>query len=351
MQEPLVKRVVQAAETALADQQYVSAIDVLQGMRLLAPSHVEAWRKGRIEFLGPMVQGHPQKISRSMEIFRQWVLGKGLRASEAPYVRTTRMGTVQLQFSASGDPETEKFYRTHFVSPALPQRKQQRIEQKLSQAPQPVVFQIIRASQCSECAAELESGEFLYMEAEQPLCLACARLDDLEYLPAGDTALTRRASKYSGRTAVVVRFSRSRKRYERQGLLIEKSALEKAEQECTEDAGQRAAARARAAELRCQQDREFVAQLTEQLKALFPGCPLDEARSIAAHTAVRGSGRVGRTAGARDLEEEPLTLAVAAAIRHTHTDYDLLLARGMDRADARHLVAGQVDDILEKWRA
>jgi hypothetical protein len=51
------------------------------------------------------------------------------------------------------------------------------------------------------------------MEAEQPLCLACAGLADLEYLPAGDTALTRRASKYSQRTAVVVRFSRSRQRY------------------------------------------------------------------------------------------------------------------------------------------
>jgi len=81
------------------------------------------------------------------------------------------------------------------------------------------------------------------MEAEQPLCLACARLDDLEYLPAGDAALTRRASRYSERTAVVVRFSRSRGRYERQGVLVEKSALEKAEQECSQDAGARERAR------------------------------------------------------------------------------------------------------------
>jgi hypothetical protein len=60
------------------------------------------------------------------------------------------------------------------------------------------------------------------MEAEQPLCLPCARLDDLEYLPAGDAALTRRAGGYSERTAVVVRFSRSRGRYERQGVLVKK---------------------------------------------------------------------------------------------------------------------------------
>jgi hypothetical protein len=66
------------------------------------------------------------------------------------------------------------------------------------------------------------------MEAEQPLCMPCARLDDLEYLPSGDAALTRRAAKYSERTAVVVRFSRSRGRYERQGIVVETSGLEKA---------------------------------------------------------------------------------------------------------------------------
>jgi hypothetical protein len=67
------------------------------------------------------------------------------------------------------------------------------------------------------------------MEAGQPLCLPCARLGDLEFLPAGDAALTRRATKYSARTAVVVRFSKSRGRCERQGILVEKPAIEKAE--------------------------------------------------------------------------------------------------------------------------
>jgi hypothetical protein len=35
------------------------------------------------------------------------------------------------------------------------------------------------------------------MELDQPLCLQCARLDDLEFLPSGDTALTRRATRLS----------------------------------------------------------------------------------------------------------------------------------------------------------
>ncbi len=217
-------------------------------------------------------------------------------ASETRYVRSTRSGTVDLQFSTTGDPAIEKSYRTHYVSPALTERKQQQLKEKLSRAAEPVVFQILRDSQCSECGAEIARSSFLLMEAEQPLCLPCARLDHLEYLPSGDAALTRRAAKYSGRTAVVVRFSRSRGRYQRQGILVENAALERAEHECTIDADARAAARARAAVSRRDQDRELITRMTKAMLTLFPGCPPHEASAIAAHTAVRGSGRVGRSA-------------------------------------------------------
>ncbi len=43
--------------------------------------------------------------------------------------------------------------------------------------------------------------------------------------------LTRRAKQYSQKYTVVVKFSRSRKRYERQGLLVNASALQQAENE------------------------------------------------------------------------------------------------------------------------
>ena len=88
-----------------------------------------------------------------------------------------------------------------------------------------VVFSILKPSVCAECGAELWKGSFLRMEKEKPLCLECADLDHLVFLPRGDVALTRRSRKYSVLSAVVVRFSRSRKRYERQGLLIESGAL------------------------------------------------------------------------------------------------------------------------------
>jgi len=78
-----------------------------------------------------------------------------------------------------------------------------------------VVFDIVRDSECAECRKELLAHDFLFMEDGHPLCLACADLDHLAYLPRGDTALTRRAHKYSSLAAVVVRFSRTRRRYER----------------------------------------------------------------------------------------------------------------------------------------
>ncbi|HVX66646.1 MAG TPA: DUF2293 domain-containing protein [Bryobacteraceae bacterium] len=324
-------------------------MDVFTRIGFLAASHVEAWRKGRIDSLEQVIQGNPNKISSAMAAFRNWAEAKGLRPSENAYRVATRTGTRELQFSVSGDPSIEKAYRIHYVSPDLSERKRSSTVERLSKPPAPVVFQVLRDSQCSECGVELPSDSLLFMEAGQPLCLSCARLGELEFLPAGDTALTRRASKYSGKTAVVVRFSRSRKRYERQGVLVETAALEKAERECAGDAEERAASRARAAEVRRAEDRIFVTRMVTRLLDLFPRCPPQEAQAIAEHTAARGSGRVGRTAAGRGLEEGALTAAVSAAIRHNHTDYDSLLADGLERALARERVADRVQQVLAMW--
>ena len=69
------------------------------------------------------------------------------------------------------------------------------------------------------------------MEPPGLACLRCVGLDDLEFLPAGDALLTRRAKANSARFAVVVRYSRSRDRYERRGLLVESQALAHAQDE------------------------------------------------------------------------------------------------------------------------
>jgi hypothetical protein len=51
-------RVVRAAESSLARQRYVSAIDVLSGIGILTPKHVDDWRKGQIDFLERVIQGN-----------------------------------------------------------------------------------------------------------------------------------------------------------------------------------------------------------------------------------------------------------------------------------------------------
>lgn len=84
------------------------------------------------------------------------------------------------------------------------------------------VFITIRESSCDECGSELGRKAWITLAGEKGcLCLSCADLDHLVFLPAGDAALTRRARKHSTLSAVVLRWSRARKRYERQGLLVE----------------------------------------------------------------------------------------------------------------------------------
>ena len=136
--------------------------------------------------------------------------------------------------------------------------------------------------------------------------MTCADMDHLVFLPSGDAALTRRAKKNSRLSAVVVRFSRTRKRYERQGLLVEEDALERAEQECLEDEESRARRRDRDAARRAGAGLEFQARIAVEIGKLFPGCPRERAEEIARHAGARqrpnGTHRGGpgtRPGGAR----------------------------------------------------
>jgi hypothetical protein len=149
---------------------------------------------------------------------------------------------------------------------------------------------------------------------------------------------------------VVVRFSRARGRYERQGVLVEEEALVGAEAQCLEDEDARARRRERDAERRAMGDVELQARMAGEIVRRFPGCPADRAEAIARHAAERGSGRVGRSAAGRALDAGALDLAVAASVRHEDTQYDDLLMSGLDRAEARAHVRSHVQGILDEWR-
>lgn len=223
----LRRRVVAAAEAALQEQGFVSAIDVLVGLRWLSAGHVDRWRQGRVQTLEGELTVNPLKTSAAMLIFRHWARDRGLRPTETDYVARTR-DRRRLQFSTTGDEAIELAYRTHWVSRDLPEPKRQRLAEQQSRAPDLLVIWPLKDWTCTKCEG---TGSLLIMEGPGPLCLRCAELDHLVFLPAGDAALTRRAKKASGVSAVVVRFSRSRRRYERQGLLVEQEALARSEQE------------------------------------------------------------------------------------------------------------------------
>jgi hypothetical protein len=341
------RRVVRTAEAALEKRKFVTAIDVLVGVGWLEPRRVDEWRQGRVDYLERVTTANLGKVSTAMRCFRRWAQARGLEPSEAAYLARTR-DRRPLRFSKSGKPVIERVYRTHWVSPELSERKRARLAERHSRPPELVVVSPLKDFTCSVCGNE--QGGWLIMADGGAVCLGCADMSHLVFLPSGDAALTRRAKAGSRLSAVVVRFSRARKRFERQGILVEEEALDRAEQECLADEDVRARRRERDSQRRAGEDLELLERMAEEIVRLFPGCPARRAQSIARHASVRGSGRVGRSAAGRALDAEAIELAVAAAVRHEDTRYDQLLMSGVEREIARAEVRKEVARVLEDWR-
>jgi hypothetical protein len=212
-----------------------------------------------------------------------------------------------------------------------------------------VVFMTRSEPKCDFCGEDLGRGAWIRKVDDKAQCLECADLDHLVFLPRGDAALTRRAGKHSRLKAVVVQWARARKRYERQGVLIEEEALERAEEECGADAEARERRRRAAAISRTENDQAYVSEFAKHIAARYPGCPREEARRIAEHACRKHSGRVGRSAAAKSFAPETIDLAVAARVRHAYTSYDELLLEGWVRNEARHEVRGEINAVLAKW--
>ena len=214
------------------------------------------------------------------------------------------------------------------------------------------VFISTKDSTCDECRQNLGRGAWITLVRDKGvLCLSCADLDHLIFLPSGDAALTRRSRKYSKLSAVVLKWSRARKRYERQGLLVEEQAMITAEQECLADSEVRARQRERERERQKVLDRQYVERFAQRIRELFPQCPAQSNMRIAEHACLKYSGRVGRCAQAKNLDDKAIRLAVIAYIRHEYTPYDTLLSKGYERRDVRAKVEDEVRQVLIKWES
>jgi hypothetical protein len=336
---------VAAAGEALARQGFVTPVDVCLELGWLHQVNVDDWRYGRVDDLEYFLPVHDSRLIDLLVYLQEWASGRGLQRAEAEYVSAGR-GQRQLRFLADGNPQVEAAWRARWMSADLDDREREQITKAQDSAPDLLVIQPLKEFTCAECQA---TGDMLIMDEPGPLCLACADLDHLVFLPSGDAALTRRSKKASGLSAVVVRWSRSRKRYERQGLLVEEAALEQAEQQCLADEDARMRRRERDRERRAAEDVELQASMAIQIRRLFPRCPAGRAEAIARHTSLRGSGRVGRSAAGRALDDAAIRLAVVASVRHEDTDYDSLLMSGVPRDIARDQTRPAIDRILAAW--
>ena len=343
----LERRVTSAMEAALQHDKFVSPLEVLVGIGWLSRSSIEAWRHARIACLEQAAAVPTEKLALVLEVLDRHATRQGLIPVESLYVAASR-DRSQLHFTSGGNESLERAYRTHWFSPEVSVTKRDRITHRTSRAPDLVVISALQAWTCTICGG---TGSLLFMEGDGPLCLSCADMDHLVFLPAGDAALSRRAKKASRLRAVVVRFSRSRKRYERQGVLVEEAALADAERLCLADEDARARRAARDRERRSEEDGELRDTWAREISRLFPSCPAWRAARISSHAVERGSGRVGRSAAGRAVDERAVRSAVVASIRHEDTDYDELLMSGTERAVAREQVRRSVDEVLERWRS
>ena len=195
--QELSTKVVKVANQVLQNKQYASSIDILLGLGYLSPSVLEDWHRGRLPYLEQRLQINLSKLSFVMQCFRQWAKKQGLLPRETAYVQKACSRTIHLRFSKSGDESIEKHYRTHYISPALPEQKQQRLIDKIEKSTEPVVYIIVTDSKCGQCNKDMPKGSFLMMDEGKPYCMTCTAYKDLVFLPAGDAMLTRRAKKYS----------------------------------------------------------------------------------------------------------------------------------------------------------
>ena len=108
----LETRVARIAEALLAERRSVRPVDVLVGLGWLAQPNVDRWVRGRVASLDLCVQVDSDKVMAALAALQHWAEDRGLKPSEADY--------QDLQFTADGDSDAERAFRTHWASTDMP---------------------------------------------------------------------------------------------------------------------------------------------------------------------------------------------------------------------------------------
>lgn len=97
-----------------------------------------------------------------------------------------------------------------------------------------------------------------------------------------------------------------------------------------------------------EEERRFY-EFASAVRARFPGCPPGEELEVARFALRKGTSRVGRVAISEGYFEEAVELSVVSHIRHRFTRYEQLLARGVDRDEAREAIREELSGVLRTW--
>tara|TARA_R110002050_G_scaffold20348_1_gene57664 strand:- start:52975 stop:53643 length:669 start_codon:yes stop_codon:yes gene_type:complete len=205
---------------------------------------------------------------------------------------------------------------------------------------------------CQRCKRPVRLGEKFVAESEnhKGTCFTCSPYKNAAFLPPGDAAMTRRSKKHSSYCGVVYEWNKRRKRFERRGQYVEVESIELARQECTDDADKRAKSNEKAAVKRAADDIIYIKEFSKAIKLRYPNCPKNREVEIAEHACEKYSGRVGRTANAKQFDEEMIDRAVEAHIRHAETNYDNQFNKGKTKRAIREDVKQDINLVLRKWK-
>ncbi len=204
---------------------------------------------------------------------------------------------------------------------------------------------------CAKCGKAIAQGEAYVAESEKHkgTCFACSPYVNATFLKPGNAALTRRSKKHSSYCGVVYAWNARRKRFDRRGQYVEAEAIVKAQRECEADQEERKLKNERAAIRRAEQEKVYIAEFSKAIRAMYPNCPKNREFEIAKHACEKYSGRVGRTAKAKEFDKKMIDLAVEAHIRHTETNYDHQFGVGKTKRDIRSDVKPYIMSTLRKW--
>lgn len=206
--------------------------------------------------------------------------------------------------------------------------------------------------QCNTCKKAIGVGELFVAQSEdvRGICFSCSPFTRYSLLPPGNVALTRRSKKHSALCGVVLVWNQRRRRYERKGQYVEAEAIQKAQQECDADKEKREQKNKKAALAREVDDAAYVHAFGLAIRAYFPRCPHKREFAIAAHACEKHSGRVGRTANAKQFDPQMIERAVEAHIRHVETDYDTQFGKGKGKREIRADLSYSIKSIMRSWK-